>query len=109
MASIAAASVIVEMSPRWFKIPQNTSALSGHAWIRELLASHPRRFHNMLGMSKHVFRTLARELQEFSGLQDSKHIALEEQLALFVHMCQIGGTQRGMQECFQHSPDTISK
>ena len=58
---------MLDMLPHMYKMPQNTSVLTGHAWVRELLAGHPRRFYNMLGMSKHVFRTLARELQEFSG------------------------------------------
>ena len=98
LAAAAAAAVIAYMSSHLVKTPQNTSSLTGHAWVRELLAGHPRRFHNMMGMSNHVFRTLSRELQEYGGLQNSKYIALEEQLALFLHMCRTGGSHRDMQE-----------
>ena len=69
VVAIAGAAVILDMLPYMYKVPQNTSVLTGHAWIRELLAGHLRRFHNMLGMSKHVFCTLANELQRFSVSQ----------------------------------------
>jgi len=108
-AAIAAAIVTSYITPSLFKTPQNDSALTGHAWVRELLAGHPRRFHNMMSMSKHVFRTLARELQEISGLCDSNYIAFEEQLAIFLPLRRLGGPNRYLQEIFQRSPDTISK
>jgi hypothetical protein len=108
-AAAAATAVVIYMAPQIVKTPQNDLALTGHAWVRELLTGHPRHFHNMLGMSKHVFRILARELQNHAGLGDTKYIALEEQLALFLHLCRTGGSHRDLQKRFQRSPDTISK
>jgi hypothetical protein len=67
------------------------------------------RFHNMLGMSKHVFRRLASELTEYGGLRRTKHITIVEQLAIFLHMACEGKSNRSMQERFQRSADTISK
>jgi hypothetical protein len=109
LAGTAAAVVTMTMAPHLFKTPQNTSILTRHAWVHELLSGHPRRFHNMMGMSKDVFWKLARELQTHADLRNTKHITLKEQLALFLHMCRTGGSHRDMQEQFQHSPDTISK
>lgn len=60
-------------------------------------------------MSKHVLCIPARELQDNARLGDTKYIALEEQLALLLHLCRAGGSHRDPQEGFQHSPDTISK
>jgi hypothetical protein len=34
------------------------SALTGHAWLKELLVGHPDQFCNQMGVSKHVFRPL---------------------------------------------------
>ena len=85
------------------------SALSGQAWLQELLNGHPVRFHNNIGMSKHVFRKLVHELQMYAGLEDTKHVTKEEQLAIFLHQCQTGAASRDVQERFQHGPKTISK
>lgn len=109
VAAYAAAVVTLHYTPHLFKTPQNTSILTGHAWVCELLAGHPRRFHNMMGISKHVFRNLVKELRAHAGLGDTRHIACEEQLAVFLRMCRTGESNRDMQERFQHSPDTISK
>jgi hypothetical protein len=96
-------------TPHLFKTPQNTSVLTGHQWVHELLAGHPCRFHNMMGMSKAVFRELLGELQVHAGLGNTRHIAREEQLAVFLRMCRAGQSHCNMQERFQHSPNTISK
>ncbi|EGO00595.1 hypothetical protein SERLA73DRAFT_178441, partial [Serpula lacrymans var. lacrymans S7.3] len=51
------------------------SILTGHAWVRELLCGHPRQFHNMMGLSKPVFRRLLQELKDHAGFCHSKHIS----------------------------------
>jgi hypothetical protein len=109
VVAYAAAVVTMYFTSYLFKTPQNTSLLTGHQWVHELLAGHPRRFHNMLGMSKAVFLKLLGELRAHTGLIDTRHIACEEQLAAFLRMCRVGASHREMQERFQHSPDTISK
>jgi hypothetical protein len=72
------------------KTPMYDSALSGEAWLQELLNGHPVRFHDNVGMSKHVFQKLVHELQMYAGLEDSKHVTKEEQLAIFLCLCQMG-------------------
>ena len=90
------------------KTPMHTSKLTGLAWVKELLAGHPRRFYNMMGMAKHVFWRLLRELQIYGGLHDPRYVTSEEQLAIFLQVCRTGATQWDMQELFQCSPNTIS-
>jgi hypothetical protein len=85
------------------------SALSGQAWLQELLNGHPVCFHNNIGMSKHVFRKLVHELQMYAGLEDTKHVTKEEQLAIFLHQCRTGAASHDVWEHFQHGPETISK
>ena len=89
--------------------PMNTSKLTGMDWVRELLTGHPIRFSDALAMPKHVYLKLVKELQLYSGLTHSKHVQLEEQVALFLHFCKTGRSVWDLRERFQHSPDTISK
>jgi len=67
-------------------IPYHTSALTGNAWAHELLNGHPQRIVMELSVRQHVFLALFDELRR-EGLGDTKHITLEEQLAIFfIHM-----------------------
>ncbi|KAG2075595.1 hypothetical protein BDR04DRAFT_851755 [Suillus decipiens] len=38
----AAAVAVASLVPYVDKVPQHTSILTGHAWVRELLTGHPR-------------------------------------------------------------------
>jgi hypothetical protein len=67
-AAYAAVAVMMYCYPWLYKAPQHNSALTGHAWLNELLAGHPQWFHNMMGMSKHIFRELSHELGVLAGL-----------------------------------------
>ena len=109
MVATAAAAAISHMAPSLFPTPMNTSILTGMAWLRELLTSHPVRFYDVLGMPKHVFRKLVHKLELHAGLKHSKHICAEEQVAVFLHLCKTGCTMHDLCERFQHSPDTLSK
>jgi len=94
---------------RFDKVPQHTSILSGQGWINELIAGHDGRFHNEMGVRKHVFRALLSVLQGDAGLVDTRHVSGEEQLAIFLHYAHRGLSNRALKERFQRSPDTISK
>ncbi|KAH9987619.1 hypothetical protein BJV74DRAFT_773887 [Russula compacta] len=89
---LAAALITLHYEPYLLKTPQHTSVLTGHPWVQELLAGHPRRFHNMMAMSRHVLLKLLRELSTFSGLQDTQHVTSQEQLAIFLWICRTGGS-----------------
>ena len=59
------------------KTPYHTSALTGEMWVLELLNGHPKRICSALGVHKHVFWQIIKDLRQ-SGHQDSKIITLEE-------------------------------
>ncbi|KAF9231323.1 hypothetical protein BU15DRAFT_9657, partial [Melanogaster broomeanus] len=83
---ICATAVIVEATLPGRKEPEpyHTSALSGEAWVIELLLGHPNRICCELGMHAHVFAALVSELRSM-GQKDSKFVSLEEQLAIFLY------------------------
>ncbi|CAK5262355.1 unnamed protein product [Mycena citricolor] len=64
----------------------HTSALSGHAWVQELLNGHPERIRTELGMRKEVFESLVLQLSLVAGLKDSCYVTLEEQIAIFLYI-----------------------
>jgi len=90
------------------KEPYHTSALSGIAWVNELLAGHPERVRCELGVHRHVFIILLNVLRE-SSIDNSKNVTLKEQLAIFLYACVTGLSVRHLGEWFQCSNDTISK
>ena len=65
------------------KQPYHTSALSGSAWVLELLTGHPKHIQSELGVQKHIFNILLQLLSN-AGYGDSRYITLEEQLAIFL-------------------------
>jgi hypothetical protein len=103
---VAAAMEIV--SGLYDKQAYHTSALSGHAWVLELLNGHPGRIRCELGVSHHVFDLLLSDLR-IMGHKDSRHVKLEEQLAIFLYTCVTGLSIRHVGERFQRANNTISK
>ncbi|KAF7309310.1 Nuclease harbi1-like [Mycena indigotica] len=89
-------------------VPYHTSALSGQAWVDELYHSqHPDRILCELGVRRHIFNILISELR-WMGYTESRHISLEEKLAIFLYTCVTGLSIRHVGERFQHSNETIS-
>ncbi len=84
------------------------SAYTGNIYIQELLHAHPDRIRDALGMHKHVFRTLVRELKDYAGLAPTKHVTCEEQLGMFLRLARTGLGQREARERFQRAPETVS-
>jgi hypothetical protein len=104
--AIAGALTIIE--PLYNKTPYHTSALTGADWVRELLAGHDRRIRSELGVHKEIFQELLESLAR-GGIGPSKHVALEEKLAIFLYICVTGITFVHAGERFQRATDTISK
>jgi hypothetical protein len=86
----------------------HTSVLSGHAWVLELLNGHPDRIRCELGVSHHVFDLLLSDLRRM-GYKDSRHVTLEEQLAIFLYTCVTGLSIRHVGERFQRANNTIAR
>lgn len=72
------------------------------------MTGHPGRIRCELGVSAEVFNSLLIYLREI-GIHRSKHVSLEEQLAIFLYMAVTGLTIRHVGERFQRSNETISK
>lgn len=85
-------------------LPYHTSILTGEGWVL-LLSGHLGRICYKLGVSPHVFAELISELREM-GHTNSKHVSLEEQLAIFLYCCITGLSIRHVGERFQRSNET---
>jgi hypothetical protein len=98
-------AAITYTSPLYWKQDYHISALSGQAWVEELVAGHLRR----INMRLHIFLILLAKLRTLSGLTDLKYVSLEEQVAIFLYSCVVGMSIRHIGEQFQRSNETISK
>jgi hypothetical protein len=107
VATILAAAMEI-ISGLFDKQEYHTSALSGHGWVMELLNGHPDRIRCELGVSHHVFDLLLSNLRRMD-YKDSRHVTLEEQLAIFLYTCVTGLSIRHVGERFQRANNTISK
>jgi hypothetical protein len=101
-------AIIEHSTPLYSKIPYHTCPFTGLAWVHDLMAGHPERIRHELGVHLHVFKLLLVVLRKM-GYSDSRHVLLEEQLAIFLYACCSGLTIRFLGEQFQRSNDTISK
>jgi len=90
------------------RIPYHTSILTGEMWVNELLSGHPRRFRTELGVNRSTFILLVKAMQSL-GLQSSRHVSIEEQVAIFLFISVTGNTSVHTGERFQHSTSTITK
>ena len=104
----ATTAAIICTEPLYNKIPYHDSALTSTAWVLELLNGHPERICNELGDHKNVFNALIKEL-ELAGYVSSKHVYLEEQLAIFLYTCVTSLSLHHVCQPFQHSGETVSK
>jgi hypothetical protein len=109
LAISAGAAAVHLVGSSYLRTPRNTSRLTGQAWVEELLQGHPLRFYDNMTMNRHVFRQLLQALIVKVGLGDTKHVTLEEQLAICLYFFATGCSIRKLQERFQRSPDTISR
>lgn len=107
-AALATASIVAHVAPLVEKTPYHTSALSGLDWVRELLHGHPEHIRCELGVHKHVFVALIKYLQQ-AGVSSSKHMLLEEKLAMFLYTCVTGLSIHHVCEQFQRATETTSR
>ena len=107
IVKIVTAAALQYTTPLFNKTPYHTSILTGEGWVHELMTGHPDRIKTELGMWLHVFKHLIFTLRS-QGLQRSKHLSLEEQVAIFLYTCVMGLSVQHVGEHFQHSNETIS-
>jgi hypothetical protein len=103
-------NVYSHLVPTFFKQPYHTCPFRGIDWVNDLLHpdSLPEQICAALGVHHHVFEMLLRVLR-YLGYSDSKHVQLEEQLAIFLHSCVKGLPIAEIGKHFQRSNETISK
>jgi hypothetical protein len=85
----AGAAALANGLPLYDKTPYHTLTFTGADWVCELLNGHLERIHNELGVHKHVFLGLVEALGQH-GVTSSKHVYIEEQLAIFLYTCVTG-------------------
>jgi hypothetical protein len=83
---------------------------TGRSLVLEFLKTHQwRRCREVLRMPWHTFKALVRFLINYTGLDNSKHLLIEEKLMIFLAIIGQPMLNRGAQERFQYSGDTIHK
>jgi hypothetical protein len=100
--------VMNHFAPLYLRTPYHTSALSGAAWVNELLTGHPKRIRNELGVYRGTFTILLQAMRS-AGVQSSRHVSVEEQLSIFLYTVVTGLTCTHVGERFQRSSSTITK
>ncbi|CAH9131108.1 unnamed protein product [Cuscuta epithymum] len=92
-----------------YKEPCMASALSGEAWMQEVLNGHPIRCVNAFRMSPDLFARLCKDLQSKYDLTSSDKITIEEKVGIFIYTLALGLSNRDVAERFQRSGDTVSR
>jgi hypothetical protein len=105
---LAYLAVIQHFAVRSLRIPYHTSALSGAGWVDELLNGHPWHIRTELGVCRSTFTLLIKAMQK-AHLYSSRHVSIEEQVAIFLYTTVTGLTCTHIREHFQQSPSTITK
>ena len=103
----AAQAIVEYITPLYDKIPYHTSALSGKAWVLELLNGHPKCIHCELAVHKYIFNALIKELSTM-GLKPLWNVTSKEKLSILLYKRVTGLSVEHVGEHFQHSNDTIS-
>src|ERR1700719_2762884 len=78
------AAVVAYADPSYSKEPYHTCPFTSLDWLRDLMNGHPRRIRDTLRVHLLVFKALLHVLRKI-GYSDSKHVTLEEQLAIFLY------------------------
>lgn len=88
--------------------PQHDSALNGHLYFTEIMATeNVNRFRQVARMDKETFTLLKQNLLEDGGLRDSMYICTGQKIMILPHVLR-GYTNRETAERWQHSGSTIS-
>jgi len=108
VVQLGAHLLLEQLIPRYIRTPYHTSSLSGASWVNELLTGHPERIRNELGVYRGTFTILIKAIER-AGVQSSRHVSIEEQLAIFLYTAVTGMTCTHVGERFQRSSSTITK
>lgn len=92
------------------KIPCRISNLSGEEYVESIIHQHhPGPIQEVFRMPLYTFLQLDIWLQENTFLKPSRYISVAEKLTMFLSSVGYAITNRGVQERFQHSGETVSR
>ncbi|KAM7479047.1 hypothetical protein LguiA_027260 [Lonicera macranthoides] len=109
MEEMAAALVGLYYMSRVKTNPCRDSALSGSAYVKEILNGNKVRCREVCRMDLPVFHKLCDIVRKQGILHDTSRVAIEEQLAMFLFTVGHSAGNRLVQERFQHSGETVSR
>ncbi|XP_059596802.1 uncharacterized protein LOC104880679 isoform X1 [Vitis vinifera] len=87
----------------------STSSFTGSLFIQELLNGSSSTCYELMRMEKHGFISLCHMFREKGWLVDSKHLNVEEKMAMFLMTISHNLQNRLIKNRFQHSSQTIHK
>lgn len=95
---------------RYNKQPCRSSSLSGDAYVSELIIqNYPRCIQEVFHMPLATLRRLEHFFRDHTELQSSRYISTFEKIAMFIHVIEHKGSNRDVQERYQHFGSTVSQ
>ncbi|KAK2653621.1 hypothetical protein Ddye_013477 [Dipteronia dyeriana] len=91
------------------RVPASTSPLPGSLFIRELLNGSSNTCYELMRMQKNSFIYLCQIFREKNWLANSKHVNVEEKIAMFLITMSHNLRNRLIKNRFQHSGQTVHK
>ncbi|TVU26207.1 hypothetical protein EJB05_28744, partial [Eragrostis curvula] len=91
------------------RTPIHDSILTGEQYVSEVLNGRELSCKREFRMEKSIFHKLVECLREGNLLQNTRGVAVEEQVAIFMYAIKKNASNRDLQWRFQHSGETISR
>lgn len=91
------------------RVKDNTSTLSGARYTLELLYGSNRQCIELMRMSRDAFVLLCNHFRQRAWIKDSKHVSVEEKIAMFLTIIAHNERFVVMKRRFQHSSQTVHK
>ncbi|KAM6580932.1 hypothetical protein CsatA_004706 [Cannabis sativa] len=91
------------------RVKDNTSTLSGARYTLELLYGSNRQCIELMRMSRDAFVHLCNHFRQREWIKDSKHVSVEEKIAMFLTIIAHNERFVVMKRRFQHSSQTVHK
>ncbi|KAL6569912.1 hypothetical protein OROMI_014426 [Orobanche minor] len=88
-------------------IRDNTSALSGYAYTKELLNGSSTQCQDLMRLSREAYILLCQYFRQNNWVKDSKHVTVEEKMSMFLTILGHNERYRVIKRRFQHSSRTV--
>ncbi|XP_024969646.1 uncharacterized protein LOC112509010 [Cynara cardunculus var. scolymus] len=88
-------------------MPDNTSALSGYAYTQELLTGPSTQCQELMRLSREAYILLCNHFRQGNWMKDSRHVSVEEKMAIFLTMIGHNERYRVIKRRFQRSTRTV--